>query len=83
MTETTMWAVHVQGPDDVMAAPDKEVADAVCVVLNAQFKRHAKPGDPLLHAAVIEWPYGYEAWSAEKDQLRFEVAPAAQGEGHG
>ena len=64
-----MWAVHLQGPDDVHAAPDRAVADAVVLLLNRQYRRAGLP----MHAVVIEWPHGYETWSAGKDQLELEV----------
>lgn len=72
---TTMWAVHVQGPDDLHACPDRETADALALVLNGQFMRHSKPGEPLMVATVTEWPYGYEAWRAASEQLQFVPVP--------
>jgi hypothetical protein len=73
-----MWAVHIVGPDDVHAAPDRQIADAFCLVLNRQFDRHKSYGgdEPTLRAEVIEWPYGYEDWAADKDALRLEVIGA-------
>jgi len=68
---TKMWAVHVDGPDDVHAVPDREIADAACVALNCSFKR-AGLAD-MCRAEVIEWPHGYESWSAQKDQFRLEA----------
>lgn len=76
MDDNTMWAVRIVGSDDLHAAPDRAVADALCLVLNRQFERHpslqATDAIPF-RAEVVEWPHGYEAWSAEKDQLRLEV----------
>lgn len=71
--DTTLWAVHIQGPDDIHACPDRAVADALALVLNRQFARYTDPNDPPMNATVIEWPYGYESWSVAKDQLQFEV----------
>lgn len=73
--DTKMWAIHILGPDEIYAAPSREVADAAALVLNNQIDRN--PALRELHAsvAVIEWPWGYESWSAEKDELRFEAMP--------
>jgi hypothetical protein len=69
-----MWAVQVNGPDDVHACADREVADALALVLNRQIQRHGPmPGSPAVVAEVIEWPYGYEAWKASSELLRLEV----------
>ena len=70
-----MWAVHVQGPDDMHACPDREVADALALLLNRQFQRYSGD-DPQMKAEVVPWPYGYEAWKAESEQLRFEAVKA-------
>jgi hypothetical protein len=70
-----IWAVQVNGPDDVHACADREVADALALVLNRQIQRHGPmPGFPAVVAEVIEWPYGYEAWKASCELLRLEVA---------
>lgn len=71
--DTKMWAVHVQGPDDIHACPDREVADALALLLNRQFERYNNQNDPVMTAAVIEWPYGYESWKVNSEQLRFEA----------
>ncbi len=73
---TTMWAVHVQGPDDLHACVDREVADALALVLNRQFMRHSRPDDPPMTATVIEWAYGYEAWKADCEKLWFVAVDA-------
>lgn len=76
--DTTMWAVHVQGPDDMYACQDRETAEALALVLNVQFRHDSRPDFPLIVATVTEWPYGYEAWSAAKDQLCFVAVPREQ-----
>lgn len=79
-TDIQMWAVNVQGPDGLFPAPDREVADAVCLILNRQYKRFLNGADDvLLHAVVVEWPYGYESWSAGKDQWELQVKPSGSG----
>jgi hypothetical protein len=70
-----MWAVHVQGPDDLHACPDRDVADALALLLNNQFQRDASPGCPLMVATVTEWPYGYEEWKLASEQLCFKASP--------
>lgn len=71
-SDTTMWAMHIAGPDDLFAAPDRAVADAACVVMNAQFKRHRQ--DDMMQASVVEWPHGYEAWKAGAEAFRLQTA---------
>ena len=73
---TTMWAVHVQGPDDMYACPGRDVADALALVLNRQFAKHTDPNYPPMKAEVVAWPYGYESWNAASEQLRFEAVKA-------
>ena len=73
---TTMWAVHVEGPDDLYVCFDRETAEALTLVLNRQFERHTKQDDPPMTAKVVKWPYGYEAWKADSEQLRFEAVKA-------
>lgn len=63
MTTTEMpelWAVHVQGPDDILAAASKEAADKQAAEINAafqQFQRRAGASDfdPRWHAVVARW----------------------------
>ena len=74
--DTKMWAVHIIGPDDVHAVPNREIADAACVALNWSFKRQ-KLAD-MCRAEVIEWTHGYETWAAEKDLFRLEAVPSAE-----
>ena len=63
---TTMWAVHVRGPDDVIPAPSRAEAEAACVLLNACFERTPALRDLGAHAVVTEWHLGYEAWKAQQ-----------------
>lgn len=68
MTESTLWMVHIQGPDDIVAAPSKEEADKVAAAFNAYWsayldKQRAQsvaegrnPDHwPTVTAAVVEW----------------------------
>lgn len=81
------WAVHVSGPDDVHAAPDRAQAVAAAARFNDWFdkRRDPHPLDPQMHAKVIEWPYSAE--SHAKDLPRWPefatpgVAPSLKGQG--
>ncbi|HZN71226.1 MAG TPA: hypothetical protein VFC00_06030 [Micromonosporaceae bacterium] len=58
----TLWAVHVQGPDDVIAAADRGEAERRAAEINAvaaavAARPDASPNDPKVYAVVIEWPY--------------------------
>ncbi|MGE8367018.1 hypothetical protein [Cupriavidus sp.] len=55
---STLWAIHVEGPDDIIAVPSRDAAEREAVLLNQQFasvpkSKHA----PVARAVVIEWPY--------------------------
>jgi hypothetical protein len=63
-----LWMLHIQGPDDVVAAPSKKEAEAVAVAFNAYFgayltKQRAAsvaagqdPNNwPTINAVVTEW----------------------------
>lgn len=57
-----LWAVHVQGPDDVIAARDRYEADARTAEINASWEAFKlRPGfDPdtcgRWHAVVVPYP---------------------------
>lgn len=68
MTDTTLWMLHIQGPEDVVGAPSKEAADKVAAGYNAYWgdylsKKRAesvaegKNPDhwPTITAVVVEW----------------------------
>ncbi|WP_052949628.1 hypothetical protein [Dyella japonica] len=54
-----LWALHMLGPDDVIAAPSKLAADAVAKNFNAYWdeQRHTRDHDVRVVATVIEWPF--------------------------
>jgi len=62
-----MWAIHVEGPDDLVAAPTKAEADAACTLLNAAFGRNAALRDMGVKAVVVPWTLGYEQWRASHE----------------
>lgn len=58
--KTELWAVHVQGPDDVLAAADRTDADRLASEINefmAQMmgRPDASPNDPKILAVVVPW----------------------------
>jgi hypothetical protein len=63
MTDTKLWAVHVEGPDDVIAAVDRAEADTRAKEINEMYEAFTKRPDadpavdPRWHASVVEWPY--------------------------
>jgi hypothetical protein len=59
MTESTeLWAVHVEGPDDIVAAKSKEDAEREADNLN---NLHLTEGLIPANAKAIVWPYSAEA----------------------
>lgn len=54
-----LWALHMRGPDDVVAAPSKIAADVVAKNFNDYWEQHKHLRDHDVHviAAVIEWPF--------------------------
>ncbi|MFP3564747.1 hypothetical protein [Paraburkholderia sp. SIMBA_030] len=68
MSETKLWMLHIEGPDDIVAAPSKEEADKVAAAFNAFYgaylaKQRAAsvaagrdPNNwPTINAVVVEW----------------------------
>ena len=59
----TLYAVHVQGPDDIIAAPSKREAEVLADKLNAYFaeiKQKSGPAAPTIEAVVITYPHTAE-----------------------
>jgi hypothetical protein len=65
---STLWMLHVQGPDDIVGAPSREEADAVAAAFNAYWtayldkQRAQSVADgrnpdhwPSVSAVVCEW----------------------------
>ena len=53
-----LWAIHIQGPDDLFAMPSKEAAESHAEILNKEFKaRKIEGGEnyPTINVAVIPW----------------------------
>lgn len=54
---TTLWALHIKGPDDIYAMPSERAAKAHADILNHHFQRtHSS-----VQADVVPWPYSAEA----------------------
>lgn len=78
-----LWAVHVQGPDDVIAATCKEAAERYAQGLNDWYQARTQEPDfdpetfPRVHAEVVPWPYGRQAHTeALREQAEERVLPA-------
>jgi hypothetical protein len=54
-----LWCVHIEGPDDLVAAPSKELAEEAAKHMNAHFSQNFV--DPILRAVVIEWIHSPES----------------------
>lgn len=65
-TTTDLWAVHVQGPDDILPAEDRADADKLAAGINAavaewQKQATAPEFDVVCHAVVVPWDGTAEA----------------------
>ena len=70
MSATKLWAVHVQGPDDVIACVDRESADSLALELNKIIKQVSSSRFPNCVCTVIEWPYGMNKWVADLEKAQ-------------
>ncbi len=58
-----LWAVHVQGPDDILASESRQHAEETAAGLNAWYEAQTRKPDfdpevyPRIHGEVIAWPY--------------------------
>jgi hypothetical protein len=61
--EPVLWAIHVQGPDTVTAAADRDEAEKHADGINRAYEALTRSDDfdpgvyPRIRAVVIEWPY--------------------------
>lgn len=65
-----LWALHIQGSDDILAMPDRKTAEADKALYDAaddQTRTSGDPHRPLLNAVVIPWPSSAESHA---DDLR-------------
>lgn len=62
-----LWALHVEGPDDLYAAPSQEAAEKRAVEFNAWWTARRAAGEtrsefaPTVNAVAVPWPYTPEA----------------------
>lgn len=52
MSINELWAVHISGPDDLYAAPNKAEAERVAQEINETI-----PPETCIEASVVVWPY--------------------------
>jgi len=90
-----LWCLHIEGPDEVHAAPSWEHAQKAADLFNAAFSGPSAQMEVTMRAEVAPWPHS--AASHAKDVGRFIVdwliprwqlkalaaAPAAQDQGEG
>lgn len=68
MTDSKLWMLHIEGPDDIVAAPSKADADRVAAAFNTYWGAYlakqramsvAQGEDPdnwpTINAVVVEW----------------------------
>lgn len=58
--DTQLWAVHVQGPDSVIAQPSRQAAETYVAEINQAYevlaqRPDASEADPRWHGVVIPW----------------------------
>lgn len=68
--DTALWCVHIIGPDDVIAFPDRASAEREASILNEASRRSAKKHAddavwPRWSAEVIPWPHSAESHAAD------------------
>ena len=68
------WAVHIEGPDDILPAPSKRLAQFAADVTNRWLCEAAGEDLPAWRAVVVEWTHGYETWKAGSEQFVAEWA---------
>lgn len=66
------WAVHIEGPDDIIPAPSKHVAQFAADVTNRWLCESPGEDFPAARAVVVEWTHGYEAWKVGSEQFAAE-----------
>lgn len=56
-----LWAIHVVGPDDVIAAPSFEEAEDAAKRFNQIVRGEMRRDGIICQAEVIDWPHGAES----------------------
>lgn len=67
---TALWCVHIIGPDDVIAYPNRAAAEREARLINDAMAKHmasraADPNWPALRAEVTAWPHSAAAHAAD------------------
>ncbi len=86
MPDGRLWCMHIEGPDDVHAAPDFWTALAWAAELNACIAKRAAQQNwvaddnyPLTQAVVAPWPYDHATFALslnEEMTKRLGTAPS-------
>lgn len=61
-----LWAVHIQGPDEMVPFLDKAEAEKLTAFLDgedAKERAKAKPYSVFFNAKLIPWPYSRKAFA--------------------
>ncbi|SER51775.1 MULTISPECIES: hypothetical protein [Pseudomonas] len=58
MSNQKLWAVHMQGPDEIMAMASHEDAEQFCAYFEDFAAKH--PHLPKVDCLIIEWPSSTE-----------------------
>lgn len=65
-----LWGIHIPGPDDLYAAPDRQTAKKMADKHNAAMREYVEKnnltwGVEMITAEVIEWPHDADESHAE------------------
>ncbi|MHC1549419.1 LexA family protein [Phyllobacterium sp. K27] len=87
MTDTTLWAVNIHGPDDLIAVPDYVTAIKIAMPFNYWWLKRVQADyheyDPRMWAVPVEWPHSpdshAEALASENSEYQwlFDVVAKA------
>lgn len=69
--DTQLWALLIEGPDDLYAMPSRKNAEVHASILRPHFERMAAGKGITLIPKVIPWPHSAEAHAANmKEHLK-------------
>lgn len=74
ITEETLWAVHVLGPDDLVPVKDRAEGDRLAAEINDMARQwrerpDASPLDPRISAELVPWDGSAEQHAASLAEL--------------
>jgi hypothetical protein len=78
MPDTSLWCVHVIGPDEVHAAPSFEAAERVAVRANERYRKGNDPASAdyvLLRFVVALWPHSADSHAESAAKWEAEWSP--------